>query len=81
MVVVAIEQLHQLKSENDALRKDLSRRKSDLDKTLKDSGKFEKQADRIVKLEKENKRLMSGQTQVRKKVGNILDQLEKADFI
>ena len=81
LVLVAVEELRRLKSENNSLKDDLSRHKSGADKTLKDGGKAKKQLDRIAKLEKENKRLESGQAQVRKKVGNILDELEKADFI
>ncbi len=81
LIVLATKELRRLKSENKALREDLRRRKSDLNKTLKDGDKVKNQMGRIAKLEKENKRLESGQAQVRKKVGNILDELEKADFI
>jgi len=81
LIVLATKELRWLKSENKALREDLRRRKSDLNKTLKDGDKSKNQMGRIAKLEKENKRLESGQAQVRKKVGNILDELEKADFI
>ncbi len=81
LVVIAIEELQWLRSQNDALRQDLGRRKTDLDNTQKDSDKVKKKLKRITELEKENKRLKSGQALVRKKVGNILNQLEKADFI
>ncbi len=81
MILLAVEELRRLKSENNSLKGDLRRYKSDLGKTLKDGGKTKKQSDRIAKLEKENKRLASGQAKVRKKVGNILDELEQAEFI
>ena len=81
MVLVAVGELRRLKSENNSLKDDLRQYKSDLDKTLKAGGNAKKQLDRIAKLEKENKRLASGQAEVRKKVGNILDELEQAKFI
>ncbi len=81
LVQVAVEELRRLKSENKALRDDLGRNKSDLDQTLKKRDMIKKQLDRIATLEKENKKLESGQAQVRKKVGKILDELEKAEFI
>lgn len=81
LVAGLIEELRRLKSENSDLRKDLSLRKLDLNKMGKEGGKLKKHLNRIIELEKENKRLASGQSQVREKVGSILDQLEKADFI
>lgn len=81
LVAGLIEELRRLKSENSELRKDSSQRKSDLNKTAKEGSKLKKHLNRIIELEKENKRLKSGQSQVREKVGGILDQLEKADFI
>lgn len=81
LVAGMIEELRRLKSENSELRKDLSQRKSDSSKTAKEGSKLKKHLNRIIELEKENKRLASGQSQVREKVGSILDQLEKADFI
>lgn len=81
LVAGLIEELRRLKSENSDLRKDLSQWKSDLNKTAKEGSKLKKHLNRIIELEKENKRLASGQSQVREKVGSILDQLEKADFI
>ena len=81
LFLVAVEELRRLKSENNSLKDDLSQHKSGVDKTLKDGGKAKKQLDRIAKLEKENKRLASKQAEVRKKVGNILDELEQAEFI
>lgn len=81
LVALAIEEIKWLRSQNDALREDLSRRKTDLDNLSENADQIKKQKARIVELEKENKRLVSGQTQVRKKVGNILNELEKADFM
>ena len=81
LVAGLIEELRRIKSENSDLRKDLGLRKLDLNKMGKEGGKLKKHLIRIIELEKENKRLASGQSQVREKVGSILDQLEKADFI
>jgi SMC interacting uncharacterized protein involved in chromosome segregation len=81
LVALAIEEIKGLRSQNDALREDLSRRKTDLEHKSIDEDQLKKQKARIAELEKENKKLVSGQTQVRKKVGNILNELEKADFM
>jgi hypothetical protein len=81
LVALAIEEIKGLRSRNDALREDLSRRKTDLEHKSIDEDQLKKQKARIAELEKENKKLVSGQTQVRKKVGNILNELEKADFM
>jgi predicted phage gp36 major capsid-like protein len=81
VVAIAIKELKWLRSQNDALREDLSRRMTDLENLSTDEEQIKKQTARIAELEKENKRLASGQSKVRKKVGNILSELEKADFM
>jgi regulator of replication initiation timing len=81
LVALAIEEIRRLRSQNDVLREDLNRRMTDLDSKSIDEDQLTKQKARIAKLEKENKRLELGQTKVRKKVGNILNELEKADFM
>ena len=81
LVALAIKDIKWLRSQNDALREDLSRRMTDLDNISISEEHLNKQKARISELEKENKRLESGQTQVRKKVGNILSELEKVDFM
>ena len=81
LIALSIEKLRLLRSQNDALREDLNRRKTDFDSIQVGGEKLKKQLARITELEKENKRLVSDQSQVRKKVGNILNELEKADFM
>ena len=81
LVGVVIKELRKLRSQNEALREDLDRRKADLNNTLVNSDQLKKQQVHISELEKKNKQLESDQTKVRKKVVNILDELEKADFI
>ena len=81
VVAIAVKEIKWLRSQNDALREDLSRRMTDLENLSTDEEQLKKQKARIAELEKENKRLESGQSKVRKKVGNILNELEKADFM
>jgi len=81
LVALAIEEIRWLRSQNDALREDLSRRMTDLENMSNDGDQLKNQKARTAELEKENKRLKSGQSKVRKKVDNILNELEKADFM
>ena len=81
LIPIANEEINWLRSQNDALREDLSRRMTGLDNKSINKDQLKKLQARITELEKENKRLESGQTKVRKKVGNILSELGKSDFM
>ena len=81
LIAFSIEKIRSLRSKNDALREDLNRRKTDLESVQVDGEKLKNLQARITELEKDNKKLVSDQSQVRKKVGNILNELEKADFM
>jgi DNA repair exonuclease SbcCD ATPase subunit len=81
LIPLAIKEIRWLRSQNDALREDLNRRMTELDNQSSKGDQVKKLKSKITELEKENKRLETGQTKVRKKVGNILSELEKADFM
>ncbi|MGV7221596.1 MAG: hypothetical protein ACQ9MH_08735 [Nitrospinales bacterium] len=81
LVALAVKEIKWLRSQNDALREDLSRRMTDLDQKSFDEEQLKKHKIRIAELEKEINRLESGQSQVRKKVGNILSELKIVDFM
>ena len=70
-----------VEAENKTLLKDLEKQNKEAEKAFKDQEKSKKQLDRMARLEEEKKRLESGHSQVREKVENILEELEKIDFL
>ncbi len=81
LVASLAEELRRLKAENKTLLKDLEKQKKEVEKVFKDQEKSKKQLDLMARLEKDKKKLESGQSQVREKVENILEELEKIDFL
>lgn len=81
LVATLVEELRRLKAENKTLQRNVEKYGKDLENALADSKKSGKQLDRLGKLEEAKKRLESDQSEVRGKVENILEELEKIDFL